>query len=190
MVVDLEVAQELGEKLDALEIPWAIVGSVASSMLGEPRATADIDLVADLRGIHVRDFCRSIEADYYVDEDTARWATNTRRSFNVIQQATVTKIDIFCCDPASRAQLQRRIFLEIGGRMTPFAAPEDVILHKLLWMRESGSTGGQQWRDALGVLRVRWDTLDHDYLREHARNSCIEDLLAKLLAERAELAGP
>lgn len=188
MLGDLEVAQELGEKLDALGIPWAIVGSVASSMLGEPRATADIDVVADLRGIHVRDFCRSIEADYYVDEDTARWATDTRRSFNVIQQATVTKVDIFCCDPASRAQLQRRIFLEIGGRNTPFAAPEDVILHKLLWMREAGSSA-QQWRDALGVLRVRWETLDHGYLQEQARSRGIEELLAKLIAEREQLAG-
>jgi len=107
VVTDLEVAHDLGAKLDALGIPWVIVGSVASSLLGEPRATADVDLVADLRGTQVREFCRSIEEAYYVDEETARWAASTRRSFNVIHQATVAKVDIFCCkaDPLSRAQL-------------------------------------------------------------------------------------
>jgi hypothetical protein len=57
---DLEVVHGIGAKLDALGIPWVIGGSVASSLLGEPRATADVDLVTDLRGVHVRELCRSI----------------------------------------------------------------------------------------------------------------------------------
>jgi hypothetical protein len=103
----------------------------------------------------------------------------------VIHQATVTKIDIFCCktDPLSRAQLQRRIFTDIEGRSTPFLAPEDIILQKLRWMQELG-TSDRQWRDALGVLRIRWDALDQQYLHEQARDNGLEDLLVKLLAER------
>jgi hypothetical protein len=185
VVIDLAVAHDLGAKLDVLGVPWVIVGSVASSMLGEPRATADVDLVADLRGAQIGAFCRSIEEAYYVDEETARWAASTRRSFNVIHQPTVTKIDIFCCkaDPLSRAQLQRRIFADIGGRATPFLAPEDVILQKLRWLQELG-TSDRQWRDALGVLRIRWAVLDQQYLHEQARDNGLDDLLAKLLSER------
>ena len=185
MIADLDVVHDLGAKLDALGIPWVVVGSIASSLLGEPRATADIDLVADLRGIHVREFCRSIADDYYVDEETARWAASTRRSFNVIHQSKITKVDIFCCraDPLSRAQLQRRIFQTVAGRSTPFLAPEDAILQKLRWLQELGSSD-QQWRDALGVLRIRWDVLDREYLESQARDNGLAELLQKLLAER------
>ncbi len=159
MLTDLEVAQDIGAKLDALGIPWVIVGSVAT--------------------------CRAIADDYYVDEETARWAASTRRSFNVIHQTTITKVDIFCCksDPLSRAQLQRRIFEQVAGRSMPFLAPEDAILQKLRWLQELG-TSEQQWRDALGVLRVRWNVLDREYLDAQARDNGLDELLQKLLAER------
>ena len=186
LIPDLEVALDIGAKLEELGVPWVIVGSVASSVLGEPRATADVDLVADLRGIHVNAFCAAVAVAYYVDEDTARWAASTRRSFNVIHQETMTKIDVFCCkdDPLSRAQLTRRIVAQIADdRTAPLLAPEDVILQKLLWMEELGGSD-QQWRDALGVVRVRWDSLDRDYLEQQARDNGLLELLTKLLAAR------
>lgn len=185
MFSDLDVVASLGEKLDSLGVPWVIVGSVASSRLGEPRATADIDLVADLRGMHVRPFCRAIEAEYYVDEETVRWATAERRSFNAIHQEKVVKVDIFCCksDPLSRAQLQRLAFQQVDGLSLPFLAPEDAILQKLLWRRELG-TSEQQWRDALGVLRVRWGVIDLDYLQAQAGAHDLGGELEKLLSER------
>lgn len=43
------LALEIVGILDTLTIPYLIGGSLASSLLGEPRSTADIDLVADLR---------------------------------------------------------------------------------------------------------------------------------------------
>jgi hypothetical protein len=186
LIPDLDAALDIGARLDELGVAWVIVGSVASSVLGEPRATADIDLVADLRGIHVKAFCTAIEGDYYVDEETARWAASTRRSFNVIHQGTMTKVDVFCCkdDPLSRAQLRRRIFERVvDDRTTPILAPEDVILQKLLWMKELGSSD-QQWRDALGVLRVRWETLDRPYLEQQAHDNDLTASLARLVEAR------
>jgi tRNA nucleotidyltransferase/poly(A) polymerase len=53
LIGELEVALDVGQKLDSLGVTWLVGGSVASSILGEPRATADVDLVADLRGRHV-----------------------------------------------------------------------------------------------------------------------------------------
>lgn len=65
----------------------------------------------------------------------------------------------------------------------PFVAPEDEILQKLRWLQELGSSE-RQWRDALGVLRVRWDTLDREYLEAQARDNGLDELPHKLLAER------
>ena len=42
LIGELEVALDVGQKLDSLGVTWLVGGSVASSILGEPRATADV----------------------------------------------------------------------------------------------------------------------------------------------------
>src|SRR6266700_250535 len=96
LVTELDLALDVGRHLDAVGARWCIGGSVASSLHGVPRATLDVDLVADLREPQVAPLCAALIGDYYVDEDTCRWAVETRRSFNAIHQATMMKIDIFC----------------------------------------------------------------------------------------------
>src|SRR5262245_20245648 len=93
---EVAVALDVGQQLDALGVTWLIGGSLASSILGEPRATADVDLVADLRGPHIRALFAALVDNYYIDEDAAREAVRTRGSFNVIQLVSMTKVDIYC----------------------------------------------------------------------------------------------
>ena len=95
LVDEIDVALDLGRHFDELGVAWLIGGSVASSLLGEPRATADVDMVADLRLPHVAPFCARLVEAYYVDEDTVRWAVTSRRTFNVIRLSTMTKVDIY-----------------------------------------------------------------------------------------------
>src|SRR5215510_7232150 len=104
LITELGLAADIGRHLDALRVRWLVGGSVASSILGLPRATVDIDLVADLRGAQVRALHDALSPDYYVEIETMRWATATRRSFNAIHQATMIKVDVFCAgdDPLSR----------------------------------------------------------------------------------------
>ena len=145
LVTELDLAIEVGRHLDTVGARWCIGGSVASSLLGVPRATLDVDLVADLRRAQVKPLCTALIGEYYVDEETARWAVETRRSFNAIHQSTMIKIDIFCAkdDALSRDELARRIMFDIGGRAVPVCTPEDIILQKLLWYVEAGGSERQ-----------------------------------------------
>lgn len=183
LLTELDLAIDVGGHLDAVGARWCIGGSVASSLLGVPRATLDVDLVADLRAPHVSPLCAALIRDYYVDEDTCRWAVDTRRSFNAIHQATMIKIDVFCAgdDALSRSELTRRLFLEIGGHAVPVCSPEDIILQKLLWYVAAGGSE-RQWNDALGVVRTRGDQLDRTYLDTYAADRGIADLLERLLS--------
>ena len=70
--------------LDELAIPYVVGGSLASSVYGIPRATQDVDLVADLKLEQVEAFRASLVGDFYVDADMATDAIKRRASFNVV----------------------------------------------------------------------------------------------------------
>jgi hypothetical protein len=182
---ELEIALDVGRRLDALGVTWLVGGSVASSILGEPRATADVDLVADLRGRHVGALFAALVDTYYIDEDAAKAAVKTRGAFNVIQLASMTKVDIYCSpdEPLAREELRRRIFVEVEGQRVPCASAEDIILQKLLWFVQGGGVSDRQWRDVRGVVRVQGAALDRAYLEHHAGSHGVLDLLHRALNE-------
>lgn len=161
---------------------------MASSILGLPRATLDIDLVADLYGLHVTALHDALAPDYYVDRDTMRWAVSTRRSFNAIHQASMIKVDVFCAgsDAQSRVELDRRVFVDVSVGRVPICSPEDIILQKLVWWREAGGSE-RQWRDAIGVVQIRGPELDRAYIASHARVLGLTDLITRLFEEAEAL---
>ena len=178
----LRVTAVVGAVLDRLEVPWLDGGSLASSIHGIPRATQDVDLVADLRLPHLVPFVAAMEQDFYCSDDAVRDAMRRRASFNVIHYATAMKVDIFMLkgDPLSRAEMDRRVFQLVGesdGVRLPIASPEDIILQKLDWYRRGDRVSDRQWRDVLGVLKVGAVTLDHAYLAAQAEACDLNTLL-------------
>lgn len=167
-------------------MPWLVGGSLASSIHGIPRATQDVDLVADLRLPHLAPFVAAMEQDSYCSDDAVRDAMRRRASFNVIHLATAMKVDIFMLrgDPLSRAEMDRRVFQVVGdtdGVQLPVASPEDIILQKLDWYRKGDRVSDRQWRDVLGVLKVGAVTLDHAYLAAQAEACDLNTLLKQAI---------
>jgi hypothetical protein len=184
LITELGLALDVGRHLDTLGVRWLVGGSVASSILGVPRATLDIDLVADLRGAHVMALHDALVADYYLDRDTMKWAVSTRRSFNAIHQASMIKVDVFCAgnDRLTRGELDRRVFVDLAIGRVPVCSSEDIILQKLVWWREAGGSE-RQWRDAIGVVQIRGAALDRAYIGVHAAELGITDLVGRLFDE-------
>lgn len=132
------------EPLERLGLPYCVTGSVAASVYGEPRLTADIDVVL-LLGMQDIAALRSAfpDAAYYVPPDETlrlELARNTRGMFNLIHHASQFKADIYLAarDPLHAWALEhrRRISLEESGAW--IAPPEYVILRKLEYLREGG----------------------------------------------------
>lgn len=188
LLTELGLAADIGRHLDAANVRWLVGGSVASSILGMPRATLDIDLVADLRGVHVTPLYDALINDYYVDRDTMRWAVSTRRSFNAIHQASLIKVDVFCAgdDPLSRKELDRRVFVDLEIGRIPLCSSEDIILQKLMWWRDAGGSE-RQWRDAIGVVQIRGNELDRSYIEVQAADLGMQDVVTRLFTEAAQL---
>lgn len=83
--------------------------------------------------------------------------------------------------PFSREEFGRRQTVNAMGLSLYVASPEDTILAKLEWSRESGSE--RQYRDALGVAALQWEHLDRPYLSRWADALNVQEALQKLMAE-------
>src|SRR5436309_8939063 len=110
MDVALSVLSQVTTVLQQLGISYVLIGSLASSLHGLYRSTADIDILADIKAEQVHLFFEILQKHFYVDEQAMRDAVTSRRSFNAIHFDSVFKVDIFIpkSDDFDRAQLQRR----------------------------------------------------------------------------------
>lgn len=181
-----EVALLVTAVLDQLDIRYLIGGSIASAYLGVPRATIDVDLVADIQPDQVSRFVHAIKPAFYVDALTVVDAIHHRSSFNMIHLGTMFKVDIFL--PKSRMfdqmQLERRgRGVLLAERTAWVASAEDTVLAKLEWFRLGGEVSERQWRDVLGVLKTQGDRIDVSYLRTWAVELGVSDLMEKALIE-------
>jgi hypothetical protein len=174
-------AARIGEILDSLGIPYLVGGSVASMVYGETRFTRDLDLLIDADEKAVRALAAQMEGEYYIDADAAADAVRHHSTFNAIHLESLMKVDFFVPEDraAARAQIARGRVMPAGEGMARFYAPEDIIIQKLRWFRLGGETSEQQWRDIVGVLRVKGDELDHLYLDRAAEAFEVADLLAR-----------
>jgi hypothetical protein len=132
------------EPLERLGLPYCVTGSVAASVYGEPRLTADIDVVLLLEVKDIGALRAAFpETAYYVPPDETlqlELSRGIRGSFNLIHHASQFKADVYLAgrDPLHAWALahRRRITLEGGGAW--IAPPEYVILRKLEYLREGG----------------------------------------------------
>ena len=176
------VIARLVQAFDTLGVEYVVGGSLASSVYGVPRATQDVDLVADLKAANAENLERLLSGDFYVDADMIRDAIARRASFNVIHLATMFKADVFIMKPDawSREEMSRARQEDLDGPdgavAIRFASPEDTLLHKLVWYRLGNETSDRQWSDILGVLKIQGDRLDTEYLERWAPQLGVADL--------------
>ena len=131
------------EPLERLALPYCVTGSVAASVYGEPRLTADIDVVLLLKPRDIPALLRAFpEADYYSPpEEALRESLQSGRMFNLIHHASQFKADIYVAtgDALHAWALEHRRRIDIAGAGAWIAPPEYVILRKLQFFREGGS---------------------------------------------------
>jgi hypothetical protein len=173
-------------KLHQLKIPYAIVGSFASSVWGESRLTQDIDIVVDLKPGHIPQICASFPApEFYVSSTAAREAIENGTQFNVIHPTSGNKLDFMVSGKKAwvMAQLNRSRQLALfSGLDVSFAAPDDVILGKLIYYRDGGSE--KHLRDINGILDISGTIVDPQYIERQAKQLGVDDLWEAILNSR------
>ncbi len=171
----------------AVGIDYVVVGSVASSVHGDYRTSADIDVVADIRSEQVRPLVNALSDDFYIDDLSVSKAIAQGRSFNVIHLVGIFKVDIFLpTTDLGKQQLGRREIHTIGAdgsHQIWIATAEDTILAKLHRYRLGEEVSDLQWRDVKGILGTQGSALDFNYLRLWAGRVGVLDLFERALEE-------
>jgi hypothetical protein len=176
------------QTLERLGIPYAVGGSLASSLHGVMRSTLDVDIVADMRVEHIQPLFAALSKEFYADDEMMKDAIEHHSSFNLIHYETAFKVDIFIRKTRlfDQIQLERRrssVIATDPEESIYITSPEDTILSKLEWYRMGGEVSDRQWRDILGVLKTQAGGLDLDYLRKWAIELKVADLLDRALKE-------
>jgi len=156
--------QVLGEVVAALDrdaVEYTLMGGIASTGLGRPRWTHDIDV-----------FVRPSVADSALDAlahagfDTER--TDTTWLFKAFKHGVLVDVIFrstggFYLDDEMIARSVERDFM---GHRVRLIAPEDLLVIKAAVHDEQGP---RHWHDALGVIGI--NELDWDYLLRRARQA-------------------
>lgn len=155
----------LSQRLQARRLPFMLIGGQAVLLHGRPRLTEDIDVTLgagpEAWGT-VREVCDELELTP-LPQDLEGFVRETF-VLPARHAGTGIRVDfIFSTTPYERQAIVRAVPVRLGGVTVPFAAAEDLILHKLFAGRP------RDLEDVAGVVRRKSTELDWRYLERWAR---------------------
>jgi len=167
-------------------IAYQISGSLASSAFGIPRATMDVDIVADVKLKQVDAIVELLKEEFYVDTEMVNNAIKQGSCFNLIHLETMFKVDVFILkdrpfDQQAFLHKVKKIVSTDSSQQLFFASPEDIILNKLEWYKAGAEVSERQWADILGILKVQGKDLDMAYLKKWANELGLTELLNRAI---------
>lgn len=175
MSEELEALKLLSQHLRKAGIPFMVTGSIALNHYATPRMTRDIDLVVEMGAGHVSRLTAALGLDWHADPEEIGDAVRRAGMFNLIHRPSVVKVDLVVRkdEPYRREEFSRRRMIRIDEEEIAFVAPEDLLLSKLCWAKESRSE--VQLKDARALLHGA-EPLDRNYLERWARSLGVWDL--------------
>ena len=166
-MLDPLVQQTLADAVAFFEgrgVPFALIGGLAVSFRGQPRATADVDVVLDADvETALRIAAELLESPFEplfpgVEEVV-------ERSFILPLRHRTTRLKVDASLGLSgfeQAAIARAEYLDLPGLRAPVVTAEDLLLMKILAGRP------QDEQDASGLVAVRRSDFDWEYCRRVA----------------------
>lgn len=177
----LDVLKLVVTRLEEASIPYMVTGSIAASHYAMPRFTRDIDIVLELELKDVERLAHLFDDQFYGDAHALKRATARRGLANIIHRELLVKVDFIIRknSPYRIEEFRRRRSVMIEEVSMSIVAPEDLILSKLVWMKDSGSE--LQRRDVQNLIGSVTD-LDRAYVEHWAVELDVATLWREMLA--------
>ena len=154
---------EVISTLNGLSIPYMLTGSLAKTFYATPRMTRDIDIVIELNANDMDRVIGAFEKEFYVDRTLVQQAISEPGMFNIIHNRFHVKVDFIVRknETFRREEFSRRKAFQLQELSAWVVSPEDLILSKLNWAKDSMSE--MQLRDVKDLLE-NVKNLDQAYL--------------------------
>jgi hypothetical protein len=150
-----------------------VVGGLAVAAVGEPRFTADVDVVAFVTLESAEDLIAAAR--------TAGFTSATDESDRLRQTGTLRfhrdrfQLDVIVASlPFEQRARQRAVSIPLFGRLVPMPTPEDLLVFKVVSGRD------KDMLDAVGIVRRHAARMDWQYVAQGIDEIC----------ELAEQTGP
>jgi predicted nucleotidyltransferase len=174
------VAEALRDAVSAFEradIPYVLIGGLASTVHGRPRATLDIDFL--VREGDAKEALDALSgAGFSTEETNPQWIYKASRDNAEIDLIFWLRGDVYLDDE----MLARATEREVEGVQVRVIPPEDLIVVKAVIHDEQTP---RHWGDALAVIA---DTdLDWEYLARRARKGVRRVLALLIYAQSNDL---
>ena len=155
-----ELIIRVSNALRSEELPFMLIGGQAVLLHGQPRLTEDIDITLGVSPEAlplVLNACREASLDILPDDPAG--FVNETYVLPAVDPAFSIRLDFIFSDlPYERQAIERAVMVELHDASIPFASAEDLILHKLFSGRP------RDIEDIRGVVRIRGESLDWDYI--------------------------
>ena len=163
MAEEIDLLKLVCGRLEQAGIAYMLTGSLAANFYAVPRMTRDIDIVIEIDRFEIGKFCQYFEKDFYLTKNSISEAIEHESMFNIIHNHSVFKIDfIIRKDSLYRdTEFRRRHRVEFDDTQIWIVSPEDLIISKLFWAKDSLSE--LQLRD-IKNLRTSIKNLDEKYI--------------------------
>jgi hypothetical protein len=160
-----------------------ITGGAAVGFWGHIRTTMDVDIVIQVAAPELLDlFLKKIGEEAYVSLDEAKNALAKKGMFNIINNETCFKVDIIPLDEKNAYEIEkfsRRLKINFEGKDFFVISPEDLIISKLIWSKNSGGSERQR-SDCESIWVLNKSTIDTDYMKSWAAKLGIKRELGEL----------
>lgn len=175
-----QIFREAVRALEVREVPFVLIGGLASAAMGRPRWTRDIDLFVEPTNAPKALDALS-QAGFETEETFPEWLFKATRE-DVVVDVIFRSAGGIVLDEEMLSRATKR---EIKGIEITVIAPEDLALIKAVVHEEHVP---RHWHDALGIIAGA--DLDWDYLLRRARHSARRMLALLIYAESNDLVVP
>jgi hypothetical protein len=136
-----------------------LIGGIATTYWGEPRATLDVDLSVLVSDAELRVFVQRLPSSMVLRAPQPVVEFILRTRVLPLRHVSGVHVDlVFAVLPFEEEALERAIEVPIEGNSVRMVSAEDLILMKIF------SERSKDRGDVATILSRRWHELDHDYL--------------------------
>ncbi len=168
------------DALNALKLPYMLVGSFSSSFYGIARLSLDADFVVEFGGQGPSALIAGLQPEIQFDPQMSFKTIMGTSCYVATARDTGFKVEFFLIsdDPYDRERFSRRREVNMLGHRVWLPSAEDVVVTKLCW-----SQRGKRHKDVddvRNVLAVQGATLDWAYIQrwcgQHGTLELVEQL--------------